>query len=349
MTVAVAYAHSTASVPSFLIALCQPGAERALKAEAARFGLASSFQRPGFVTLKRDSDTDVDELKGAPPLVFARHLGLSLGKLDGSLHDVVTQLLASKADRLHVVAARTGEDSDVARANDAAADALRTKLLQASEGALSAQEEAHGSELVATVVLVDSDRWLSLHRADAARTPFPGGRPRLTLPAHAPSRAWLKIEEATRLFAIPFDVGERAVEIGAAPGGAALALLDRGLEVIGVDPGDMAAAVAAHPRFAHLKSTSPSVDPRRLEPIQWLLLDANVPPRTALRGALPFVTAHAESLQGFVFTLKMKEWAIAVEVDDWLASIRAAAPDFDVQARQLWSNGKEICVVGGLP
>lgn len=336
-------------MPSFLIALCQPGAEKALKAEAARFGLLSGFQRPGFVTLKRQSETEVDELAHAPPLVFARHLGLSLGKVDGSLAAIAKEIVRTQACRLHVVAASTGDDSDASRARDAEADALRGKLLEAAGGALLADEEAHGDELVATLILVDGDRWLSLHRADAARTPFPGGRPRLVLPAHAPSRAWLKLEEATRLFAIPFGVGERAVELGSAPGGAALALLDRGLEVIGVDPNDMDAGVAAHPRFAHLKSTSPSVDPRRLEPIQWLLLDVNVPPRTALRGALPFVSAHGETLQGFVFTLKIKDWAIADEVDDWLATIRHAAPDFAVEARQLWSNGREICVVGGLP
>jgi 23S rRNA (cytidine2498-2'-O)-methyltransferase len=335
-------------VPSFLIALCQHGAEAALKAEAARVGLHASFQRPGFVTLKRATETTIDDLATAPPLVFARHLALSLGKIDGSLADVVKQLAATKARCLHVVAGHSGDDSDASRARDAEADALRAKILAQRSDAFRAGEDAEGDELVATLILVDGDRWLSLHRASAARTPFSGGRPRLLLPDDAPSRAWLKLEEAARLFRIPFAVGERAVELGSAPGGAARALLDRGLEVVGVDPGDMDARVAAHPRFAHIKSTSPSVDPRRLQPIQWLLLDVNVPPRTALRGALPFVAVHAATLQGFVFTMKMKDWSLASEVDDWLASIRAAAPDFAVEARQLWSNGREICVVGGL-
>ena len=34
----------------FLLALCQPGAEAALKAEALAAGAKSSFQRKGFVT-----------------------------------------------------------------------------------------------------------------------------------------------------------------------------------------------------------------------------------------------------------------------------------------------------------
>lgn len=317
----------------FILALCQPGAENALKAEVHRTGtgLKSSFQRKGLVTFKAPRDIDVDDALLSFPSVFARHVGLSLGAVEG---DLTRALADTGARRLHVLSLVDDEQP--------AMDELRAQLV----AGFREDEAAKGPELVATLVMVDGKPWLSLHRAAKARTPFPGGRPRLQLPAEAPSRAWLKLEEATRLFSIPFVEGQRAVEIGSAPGGAAWALLARGLEVVGVDPNDMDARVAAHPKFAHLKMTSMNVDAAALESFQWLLLDVNVPPRTALAGALPFLAAHRETLHGFVFTLKMKDWSLAPEVDDWLARIRSVADGFDVQARQLWSNGREICVVG---
>ncbi len=270
----------------FLLALCQPGFETALKAEALAAGAKSSFQRKGFVTFKAPREIDVDE--ATFDSVFARHIGL-----------------------------QTNAPLDAAR-----------------------------DDLVETIVDVDGKPWRSVHTKANARTPWPHGIPPLVLAEQAPSRAWLKLEEAAALFDIPFRAGQRAVEIGSAPGGAAYALLERGLHVVGIDPNEMDARIAVHPKFAHMKMTSMNVDVAALEHYDWLLLDVNVPPRTALRGALPLVRANA-SLAGFVFTLKMKDASLASEIDDWLARIRAAAgQSFSLQSRQLWSNGSEICVVG---
>lgn len=268
----------------FLLALCQPGFEAALKAEALAAGAKSSFQRKGFVTFKAPREIDVDE--ATFDSVFARHVGLQ---------------------------------------TNAPLDATR-------------------DDLVETIVDVDGKPWRCVHTKANARTPWPQGVPLLALPEGAPSRAWLKLEEAAALFDIPFRAGQRAVEIGSAPGGATHALLERGLQVVGIDPNDMDARIAAHPKFAHMKMTSMNVDASALDHYDWLLLDVNVPPRTALRGALPLLRP---SLEGFVFTLKMKDASLANEIDDWLARIRAAAgQSFALHARQLWSNGSEICVVG---
>ncbi|MFO0634461.1 MAG: SAM-dependent methyltransferase [Nannocystaceae bacterium] len=54
------------------------------------------------------------------------------------------------------------------------------------------------------------------------------------------TRAWAKLEEALAWSRLPLREGDVVVEIGAAPGGAALALLQRGAEVaIGIDPARM--------------------------------------------------------------------------------------------------------------
>lgn len=321
--------------------LCQKGAEKAVKAEGEAAGLASSFQRPGLVTFKAKKDLGVDD--ASFPFVFARHQALSLGRVDEvAVADVVARLDAIGARRFHVVAAGR-DDDEAARAEE---KQVRDALVDASDGVLRRQEEPKAGELVATIILVDGQRWLSVHRHGPRRSPFPGGLTPAALPAQAPSRAWLKLEEAARVFELPLEEGQRALELGSAPGGATRALLDRGLVVIGVDPNEMDPGVRAHPRFTHVRTVSTNVDPRSIPPLDWVLLDVNVPPGTALRGALPFVQAHATTLRGLVFTLKMKSWSIAGEVDGWLRRIRAAAPRLTLTARQLSSNGQEICVVG---
>jgi hypothetical protein len=74
-------------------------------------------------------------------------------------------------------------------------------------------------------------------------------------PSEFPSRAYLKLEEALRWAGemILVRSGDTALEIGSAPGGGAYALLERGLQVYGVDPSprgrEHAPVVAKYPRF----------------------------------------------------------------------------------------------------
>jgi 23S rRNA (cytidine2498-2'-O)-methyltransferase len=60
---------------------------------------------------------------------------------------------------------------------------------------------------------------------------WPGGNPKVLLPSDAPSRAYLKIEEALRWSGVNMKGGDTAVEIGSAPGGACYSLLKRGLYI----------------------------------------------------------------------------------------------------------------------
>lgn len=321
---------------AFLLALCQPGAERALKEEARVSGFASGYQRPGLVTFKSTQPLQED---AAFPAVFARHIGLSLGKVERA--ELPGRLDALGASHIHVVSTHV-EDDDAW----AAADALRLEL--GSRAALPARD-APGPPVgarIATVILVDDELWMTVHRHRRDRSPDPGGRMRPDLPSSSPSRAWLKLTEAARIFQLGLREGQRALELGSAPGGATRALLDRGLHVIGVDPNAMDPRILSHPRFEHRRTTSLSVAPGTLPPLHWVALDVNVPPRTALRGALPFVKHHAASLEGVILTLKMKSWDLAQEIPGWMRRIGSAAPQLELVARQLSSNGQEICVIG---
>jgi 23S rRNA (cytidine2498-2'-O)-methyltransferase len=80
-----------------------------------------------------------------------------------------------------------------------------------------------------------------------------------SLPADKVSRAWLKLDEAIATFAIPLQAGERAVELGAAPGGSCQRLLESGLSVVGIDPAVIAESVTSNPQFAHWRMRSRDV------------------------------------------------------------------------------------------
>ena len=79
------------------------------------------------------------------------------------------------------------------------------------------------------------------------------------LPADKVSRAWLKLDEAIASFGIALTPGERACELGAAPGGSCQRLLEAGLEVVGIDPAVIDPRVANHPRFTHWRKRSRDV------------------------------------------------------------------------------------------
>jgi 23S rRNA C2498 (ribose-2'-O)-methylase RlmM len=195
--------------------------------------------------------------------------------------------------------------------------------------------------IVTTEILVDGKRMLTQHRHQRFGARFPAK----ALPDDAPSRAWLKLEEAAARFELDFKAGERALEIGSAPGGATFNLLNRGLFVVGMDPNPMDPNIAAHPKFTHVMAPStgkPSVEGR----FQWLLLDVNVPPGTALRGLAPYAEALERDLKGAVLTLKLKSWDIVNEIPGWMSRIARMMPRLDFHVTQLWSNGREICVVG---
>ena len=71
-------------------------------------------------------------------------------------------------------------------------------------------------------------------RSRPRHSPFPGGKMDIILPPEAPSRAYLKIQEALLWSEAPLKSGDVVVEIGSAPGGASLALLNRGCTVVGI-------------------------------------------------------------------------------------------------------------------
>jgi 23S rRNA (cytidine2498-2'-O)-methyltransferase len=300
---------------AFVLALCHDGAERALKREAAAHDFRPAFQRAGLVTFKTERVLPPDFQL---PVALARFSAPSLG---------ASTLEA--AERLATTERAVFHRHDLEGPSDAV------------------QAVPRSGQAVFTLITAGSDKgWLTRHVHGPSRTPFPANRPPLVLPADAPSRAWLKIEEAIARFSLDIGAMDRVLEIGSSPGGASLALLRRGASVVGIDPNAMDPLVLAHPRFVHVRAASTQLTPDAIEgAFQWLLLDVNVPPGTALRGALPFLRAQHKSLRGAVLTLKLGNFEMVEELKGWLYRIRERLPGFAATPVSLHAHGREIVVV----
>ncbi len=313
------------SVDEFVWFTHQPASTGWLKRELAakRPDLRFAFSRPGLTTFK------VDRAQVDDPIAcsFARAHGRSLGRAT-SVDEVLAlaasllrpQTSSSACVRLHVFERdpdRPADERDLGVAGTRAA-AFDVALRAAAPGRFFDAVEAQAGDIVLDVVVAaaeepDDGIFVGWHRHDPSHGPFPGGVPHVAIPEAAPSRAWAKLEEAIRWSSLVPRVGEHAVELGSAPGGASFALLERGLHVHGVDPGVMDPRVltytgASGNRFTHHALPAAEVArkdlPRRYA---WLTCDVNLAPMIALKYVERFVALAHGGLRGAFITLKLND------------------------------------------
>lgn len=350
----------------FIFTVCQVGAEATLKKEIARDypHLRFAYSRPGFVTFKHFS---------AKPLpspwefqlqsVFARAYGVSIGKValpEGvvsnpqglSIIEIAHSLsseLKIKALHLHVWERDfylPGEEPKGFVA-DELASALEKQIRNQDDPIFAPSRSLqNGDWVLDVIVLENNETWVGFHQHSAFHSPVAGGKFSILLPELAPSRAYLKLEEALIWSQAPIQAGDIAVEVGSAPGGASYALLQRGLQVVGIDPGEMAPIVLKHPHFNHLQKSIDSVRRNELpRNVHWLLLDMNVQPKVSLASIERMVPALAESLLGVVLTVKLNEWKLARHIPDYLQKVRDLGM-IRARAVQLAKHRQEILIFG---
>jgi 23S rRNA (cytidine2498-2'-O)-methyltransferase len=342
----------------FLFVAVQPGAERLLKNEIAREHpeLRFAFSRPGFVTFRSSGEIAGDFVLRS---VFARTWGYSLGKVGGpndaqlasdSWRLVGEQFPDDHLRHVHVWHRERPLHGD--EGYDGAADELARTL-----GAVLVERRpeqrpppavdaaAAAGELVLDCVLVERNEWwLGWHRAASPETRWPGGVPAIALPPRMISRAYLKIVEALEWSELPIAAGDRCVEIGSAPGGSCLALLERGLHVTGIDPAEMDPVVLAHPSFTPLRARAKDVKRSVFRDCRWLVMDANVAPNYTLDTLDGLLTQAGVRPEGLVLTLKLTDPKIAEKLPAVREHLRRHGYK-SVRMRQLAFNRQEICAV----
>ncbi len=352
---------------SFLFVCCQPGAEALLKAELAREAprLRFAFSRPGFVTFK-----DVDSRSFRPdfelPSVFARAYGLSLGQCKSPdpaaevfAHALALRAVSASPLRLHVWERPQhvpGEEPlGYQRGEIARSVEQRLRERAASMGSADlfhGEVEASPDDLVLDVLVMepveDSPLFSGFHRQSKGHIPFPGGEIPVEMPERAPSRAFVKLEQAIRWSRLPLRARDVAVELGSAPGGASFAMLLRGMEVWGIDPAAMDPVVWTDPRcekrFHHVKKAFSEVRREDLpKAVQWLVLDINAPVRVSLPYVETLASWFSDTLLGMILTLKINDPKHARHIPEWRERMETLGLR-QVRATQLSVNKREICL-----
>ncbi|MCM2324762.1 MAG: hypothetical protein NDJ90_16000 [Oligoflexia bacterium] len=322
----------------------QPGFEGALEEDVQRrfAGAVIVESLPGWRIFQLPEAVALTELR-EPLSLFSRAWGLWLGREGRPWSDPAWRgaliarpwVLQCWSRREYLPGAR--EKRPVLIEVELRERALREELAASPVARMvhpGAVPEEPGTPVLSAIRVRPGDWGWGLHLHTGARVPFAGGE--FPWPEReVPSRAYLKCREALWVSETRLTPGETVLELGCAPGGALLALLEHGLEVIGVDPGELAPAVPEFAgkegrRLVHLKTRAEKLQPEALPPrIDWLFSDMNVAPAAVFNWVdrwLPDL--RARGLRGAFLTLKLTDREFVRELQavverkrrDWSAS-----------------------------
>jgi 23S rRNA (cytidine2498-2'-O)-methyltransferase len=99
----------------------------------------------------------------------------------------------------------------------------------------------------------------------------------------APSRSYLKVEEAYGVLGAEPQAGESVCDLGAAPGGWSYSAARRGARVTAVDNGPLKGGALNHPQIEHRRQDAFAFAPPAGTPFDWLFCDMVEEPHHVLR------------------------------------------------------------------
>ncbi|WP_111496489.1 23S rRNA (cytidine(2498)-2'-O)-methyltransferase RlmM [Marinobacter bohaiensis] len=180
------------------------------------------------------------------------------------------------------------------------------------------------------------------------RSPWLSGIPRLRLPASAPSRSALKLEEAWKVF-IPdaqwldyLGGAKKAVDLGAAPGGWTWQLVQQGMLVTAVDNGPMNDELMASGHVEHVRADGYLWRPQRA--VDWMVCDIVDKPRRTTDMVVDWLGQRLCKYAVFNLKLPMKK-----RYDEWLTcrerlleNLDAVGVQVRLRARHLYHDREEI-------
>jgi 23S rRNA (cytidine2498-2'-O)-methyltransferase len=307
--------------------------------------LRFAFSRPGLITFKAERDLTA----GAP---IDSHLavlsGLSLGGAK-TLDDIapVVQKAWPSPPELRAYAWPTAEDDEP---NDP------SELVHVEEHVRAQLETAPSAEhelgiLVPPALHPEYGYWAFVRATGA-----PTLTERVTPPEASPSRAYSKLVEALTHFQIRLEAGQSVLELGAAPGGATLALLERGMSVVAVDPAKMDARLAPTAEekglfLRHIERTAQSLTAADVSgvpsPVRWLVSDMNVAPPIAVQQILRARALVKKTLRGAILTLKLNDTAAVDTLPKVLMELEQAFGQAPKVAHLPSHRREVVAVIGG--
>lgn len=350
--------------------ICRSGYERILAEEWSRFRPPASGSPEISAPPAGSGCVQVAATESLPPAPFIFERQRLPHARFGAGDDLTALAAALAAEAAPGVADRTAwtlhafapdPDSEDSRTREA--QALERRILERMRGAYPAAWPHYRSPdapLDATdarvwqVCRVAGGAWSSVAAPSALSDPRPGGIHRMPPDPLAPSRSYLKIEEALDVMRLDLRLpaprpGETAVDLGAAPGGWTWAFVKRGCRVFAVDNGPLKLRSAGDMggEAIHLREDGLRFRPQDhvRTPVDWLLSDMLIAPGVAL-GLLRRWIAGGWARRMIVnLKLPQTDPLVALRpVQDYLRSV----PGLRWRLRQLYHDRREVTLMGEL-
>ncbi|NMT63961.1 23S rRNA (cytidine(2498)-2'-O)-methyltransferase RlmM [Marinobacter orientalis] len=347
-----------------LMVFCRPGFEteagRELTDAAAALGIYGYFEpgdSRGFVIFNLPGPVSADTLLDTlsiHTLVFVRDWFVVLADVALPTTDRVGAVIDSLKSvdaafpacaRVEVRLPENNSDPDLGNF----ARKWVSPLSRGLRGAGLLQSDPQGeSPARLELLLLGFDRVIAGVSMAGNRARFVSGIPRLRLPASAPSRSALKLEEAWKVFLPPGNEldylggGKQAVDLGAAPGGWTWQLVKQGMMVTAVDNGPMNGDLMASGHVRHVEADGYQWRPRR--GVDWMVCDIVDHPRRTAALAVDWLTAKLCRYTVFNLKLPMKkrydEWLICRDILE--QGLAQTEMNFRIRARHLYHDREEI-------
>lgn len=272
-----------------IVICCRPGFEKDAAAELLDYacsrghaGHIKAAADSGFVLLTLDEASSfeaIDRNIRLSELVFARQLSFWFGTAaampDDDRVSSIVELSRSAPSRFSTITVEA-PDSDATKPLSGFCRRLAAPLCRVAEKANVLRPKRIHLPNLAVLFVAQDEALLGINAADN-RSPWPSGIPRLRMPKDAPSRSTQKLAEAFMTLLSEAELeqrlrpGQRAVDLGAAPGGWTWQLAWRGLRVTAVDNGPIADAVMRTEMVTHVRADGFKWRPR--SPVEWMVCD----------------------------------------------------------------------------
>ena len=263
---------------------CQMGYQDLLAREVADRGGVEAARGPGWVRLLPAADLTTAWAAG---LAFA-HLTLVEpveveGESVNGLAQKITEffLHSLRGERIEAAwpcvwqgpAEVVGLGRRISAVETACGELFRKRLARVAKLAVLDLPAGRGPQRGLFVYFTD------FGRAVVAREALAHGPHRMADDPQAPSRSFLKVEEAYTVLGVAPREGETAVDLGAAPGGWSYSAAKRGAHVIAIDNGPLKGGALGHAQIEHRREDAFRFQPSFAEASEgrpaydWLLCD----------------------------------------------------------------------------
>jgi 23S rRNA (cytidine2498-2'-O)-methyltransferase len=262
-----------------MLFLCQHGYEALLARELGGGGLTVSETQPGWARAEPvpgDAITHSLNELCFPQLTLAapqEFTGGSVNALAQQLADFFLQSL--RGERIEVAwpcvflgaAELPGLGRRVSAVEKAFHELVKKKLARVAR--LAVPDLPRGAGPVRGLVVFFAD----FGRVFAGREVWRGGQRRMADDPQAPSRSYLKVEEAFVVLGREPAPGETVCDLGAAPGGWSYSAAKHGAQVVAVDNGPLKGGALDHPLIEHRREDAFRFAPADGQAFDWLFCD----------------------------------------------------------------------------